>query len=83
MTIGASSSGDNKKKGGFSMSSSDQASQMESLPLGASAQEFLDYCTAERERRRNSGEPFDEEIFDQAIKMVVTKLSVLADEGWS
>jgi hypothetical protein len=73
----------NKKKGEFCMSSSDQTSQQENLPLGASAQEFLDYCAAERERRRNSGEAFDEETFDQAMQMVINKLRVLADEGWS
>lgn len=65
------------------MSSSDQASQLDNLPLGASAQEFLGYCAAEKERRLNSGEPFDEEAFDQAMQMVVNKLRVLADEGWS
>jgi hypothetical protein len=51
--------------------------------MGASAQEFLDYCAAEKERRLNSGESFDEETFDQAIQMVLNKLGVLADEGWS
>ncbi|MEW8079915.1 MAG: nodulation protein E [Candidatus Thiodiazotropha endolucinida] len=65
------------------MSSSDQTTQQENLSLGASAQEFLDYCTAEKERRLNSGEAFDEETFDQAMQMVISKLRVLADEGWS
>jgi hypothetical protein len=65
------------------MSSSDQTTHQENLSLGVSAQEFLDYCTAEKERRLNSGESFDEETFDQAIEMVVKKLRVLADEGWS
>ncbi|MCU7874044.1 MAG: nodulation protein E [Candidatus Thiodiazotropha sp. (ex Lucinoma borealis)] len=65
------------------MSSSEQTTHQENLSLGASAQEFLDYCTAERERRLNSGEAFDEEAFDQAIEMVMSKLKVLADEGWS
>ncbi|MCU7804459.1 MAG: nodulation protein E [Candidatus Thiodiazotropha sp. (ex Lucinoma kastoroae)] len=65
------------------MSSSEQTTHQENLSLGASAQEFLDYCAAERERRLNSGEAFDEEAFDQAIEMVMSKLKVLADEGWS
>ncbi|MBT2971060.1 MAG: nodulation protein E [gamma proteobacterium symbiont of Ctena orbiculata] len=65
------------------MSSSDQTTHQENLSLGASAQEFLDYCAAEKERRLNSGEAFDEETFDQAIQMVINKLGVLADEGWS
>ncbi|MCU7891250.1 MAG: nodulation protein E [Candidatus Thiodiazotropha sp. (ex Ustalcina ferruginea)] len=65
------------------MSSSERTTHQENLSLGASAQEFLDYCAAERERRLNSGEAFDEEAFDQAIEMVMSKLKVLADEGWS
>lgn len=65
------------------MSSSEQTTHQDNLSLGASAQEFLDYCAAERERRLNSGEAFDEEAFDQAIEMVMSKLKVLADEGWS
>ncbi|MGD8911665.1 MAG: nodulation protein E [Candidatus Thiodiazotropha sp.] len=65
------------------MSSSDQTTQPGDLPLGASAQEFLDYCTAEKERRINSGETFDEETFEKAVQMVINKLRVLADEGWS
>jgi hypothetical protein len=73
----------NKKNGELFMSSSDQSSHPENLSLGASAQEFLDYCAAEKERRLNSGEAFDEEIFDQAIQMIMNKLRVLADEGWS
>jgi hypothetical protein len=73
----------NNKKGEFCMSSSDQTSQQENLPSGTTVQEFLDYCAAERERRLNSGEAFDEETFDQAMQMVINKLRVLADEGWS
>ncbi|MCU7919300.1 MAG: nodulation protein E [Candidatus Thiodiazotropha sp. (ex Dulcina madagascariensis)] len=65
------------------MSSSDQITQQENASLGMSAQEFLAYCAAERERRQNSGEAFDEETFDQAIEMVLGKLRVLADEGWT
>ena len=65
------------------MSSSDPITQHENTPMGASAREFLSYCAAERERRLNSGEAFDEQAFDQAIEMVLSKLQVLADEGWS
>ncbi|MCU7845688.1 MAG: nodulation protein E [Candidatus Thiodiazotropha sp. (ex Monitilora ramsayi)] len=65
------------------MSTSDQNVSQTHPALGASAQEFLDYCNAERERRLNSGETFDQETFDQAMEMVLNKLRVLADEGWS
>lgn len=65
------------------MPMSDQTPIQVPQGLGASAEEFLAYCNAERERRLNSGEPFDEEAFEQAIQMVLDKLRVLADEGWS
>jgi hypothetical protein len=65
------------------MSTSDQNGDQAESALGPSAQEFLDYCNAERERRLNSGEEFDQEAFDQAMEMVLNKLRVLADEGWS
>ncbi len=65
------------------MSNSDQSGDQAESALGPSAQEFLDYCNAERERRLNSGDVFDQEAFDEAMQMVLNKLRVLADEGWS
>lgn len=65
------------------MSTSDQSPSQLPEGLGASAEEFLAYCNAERERRLNSGDSFDQEAFDAAIQMVLDKLHVLADEGWS
>jgi hypothetical protein len=65
------------------MSTSDETTQQENIKIGPSAKEFLDYCNAERERRLNSGESFDEQAFGQAIEMVISKLRVLADEGWT
>jgi adenosylcobinamide kinase/adenosylcobinamide-phosphate guanylyltransferase len=44
------------------MSMSDQTPIQTSEELGTSAEEFLAYCEAERERRLNSGEPFDQEM---------------------
>jgi hypothetical protein len=65
------------------MSTSDRTPSQSPEGLGASAEEFLAYCNAERERRLNSGEAFDQEAFDAAIQMVLDKLRVLADEGWT
>jgi hypothetical protein len=65
------------------MSMSDQSPGPVPDDLGASAEEFLAYCDAERERRLNSGESFDQEAFDAAVQMVLDKLRVLADEGWT
>lgn len=64
------------------MSLSDQATG-NSDDLGISAKEFLDFCNAERERRLNSGEAFDQAQFDEAVEMVLRKLRLLAEEGWS
>ena len=64
------------------MPTSEQTAQQENMQTGPSAKEFLEYCNAERERRLNSGESFDEQAFDRAIEMVMGKLRVLADEGW-
>ena len=65
------------------MSMTDQTTSQVPAGLGASAEEFLAYCDAERERRLNSGEPFDQEAFEAAVQMVLDKLGVLADEGWT
>jgi len=64
------------------MSLSEQTTDQAVEGLGASALDFLAYCNAERERRLNSGEAFDQEAFEQAVEMVLSKLRVLADEGW-
>ena len=65
------------------MSLSDQATGSTSEDLGASAREFLAYCNAERERRLNSGEATDQAAFDEAVEMVLRKLQILAEEGWT
>jgi hypothetical protein len=65
------------------MALSDQATGFTSEDLGASAREFVAYCDAERERRFNSGEAFDQTAFDEAVEMVVRKLRILAEEGWT
>ena len=65
------------------MSMSDQTPGQTEEGPGSSAEEFLAYCNAERERRLNSGEAFDQESFELAVQMVLDKLRVLADEGWT
>jgi hypothetical protein len=46
-------------------------------------QEFEEYCAAEKESRRNSGDPFDVEAFEQAVKIALQQLSNLQKEGWT
>jgi hypothetical protein len=49
--------------------------------LTTPSQEFAAYCQSEMERRRNSGEPFDEEAYLAAMELALTKLRILEDEG--
>ena len=65
------------------MALSEQTTGANREDVGGSAQEFLNYCNAERERRLNSGEPFDQAAFDEAVEMVLARLSALAEEGWT
>jgi hypothetical protein len=71
------------KQGEIRMSSSDHDTQSEHIPAGPSAREFLNYSKDERQRRENSGEAFDEQTYDEAVQLVLSKLRVLADEGWT
>jgi len=43
--------------------------------------EFISYCEAEFERRRNSGADFDESRYQQAMNLVVEKLRRLEEGG--
>ena len=42
---------------------------------------FADYCRAERDRRANAGAPFDAELFDEAVDLVLRRLHMLEEEG--
>ena len=42
---------------------------------------FAEYCAAELEHRRNSGDEFDEDLFAEAVDLVVRKLRNLEEEG--
>lgn len=54
------------------------------LPVGSQvipSQEFAAYCEAEFERRANSGQPFDEAGYREAMEMVKRALEILEAEG--
>jgi hypothetical protein len=51
-----------------------------SAELGGPVQDFLVYCEAEFERRRDSGEESDEASYKEAMDLVVRKFQAL-DEG--
>lgn len=44
---------------------------------------FENYCLAELERRRNSGEDFDEAAFIEAMQLTIARLQTLEDEEQS
>jgi len=50
------------------------------LGVQGPAQDFLDFCAEERERRFNCGEPFDQTLFDEAVALVRRRLDALAGE---
>ena len=45
------------------------------------SESFAEYCAAEFEHRKNSGDEFDEELFTEAVDLVVRKLRNLEEEG--
>ena len=57
--------------------SADQSAELH----GASA-DFARYCEAEFDRRRNSGESFDEAHYREAMEMVLRSLQALEAEGY-
>ena len=59
--------------------------ELQITPLGGSelrgsAEEFAAYCEAEFERRRNSGEPFDEPAYREAMALTLRRLRALSGE---
>ncbi|MGV6827232.1 MAG: hypothetical protein ACWA5Q_09660 [bacterium] len=42
--------------------------------------EFREYCEAEFERRRNSGNDFDEQAYTAAMEAALAKLKILEEE---
>ena len=57
------------------------ASQINREALRGPARDFVEYCDEEQERRRNSGENFDEDSFQKAVELVLSRLQVLDDGG--
>jgi hypothetical protein len=42
---------------------------------------FAEYCAGEMEHQRNSGEAFDEPLFQEAVDLVLRKLRNMEEEG--
>lgn len=51
------------------------------IEVPPSALEFFAYCEAERDRLRNTGESFDEALFDAAVDLALRKFHVIEERG--
>ncbi len=51
--------------------------------LQGSSADFAAFCEAEFERRRNSGEAFDEQDYRAAMEMTLRRLRTLEEEGYA
>lgn len=57
-----------------------------SKPLGRATlqgpiKDFSTFCETEIERRKNSGEDFDESLFHEAVDLVVRRLKAMEERG--
>ena len=62
------------------MSDPDSTS-IDTSQLQGSALDFFEYSTDELERRRDSGDEFDESAFHEAVELVMRRLKHLEEEG--
>jgi len=58
------------------MSKKDKSKPLSSSDIRGPEAHFNAYCEDERERRSNSGETFDEALFEEAVKLAKRKLQV-------
>jgi hypothetical protein len=65
------------------MSQDDTLPIVDTAEVPPSALEFFAYCEAERDRLRNTGEPFDESLFNAAVDLALRKFQVLEERGAS
>ncbi len=60
--------------------SPDEDRPLSSADRGGPLQDFLAFCEAELERRRDTGEQFDEAAYKEAMDLVVRKFQALEVE---
>lgn len=65
------------------MSGEDQISQSGAVGVPRPSEAFSAYCNAEFDRRRNSGEPFDEATYHEAMQLTLRKILQLEEEGYA
>lgn len=65
------------------MPGEEQISQPGTVGVARPSEAFSAYCDAEFERRRNSGEPFDAETYQEAMQLALRKIRQLEEEGYA
>ena len=65
------------------MSGEDQIKPLSTSELQGPTKDFARYCEQEFERRRNSGEPFDEAAYREAMEMTLLRLQAMEEEGYA
>ncbi len=63
------------------MSSSEKTRPLSLHHPQRATEAFAEYRDTERERQRNSGDDFDQSLFDEAADLVMRKLEQLEEEG--
>ena len=61
--------------------SSELSKPLSRATLKGPVKDFETFCEAELDRRRNSGEDFDESLFEEAVDLVVRRLKALEERG--
>jgi hypothetical protein len=71
---------DRKQSQDLQMTSETSFKPLSTSDLTRPSSGFEHYCEAELERRKNSGEEFDEAAFLEAVELTVARLRMLEDE---
>ena len=61
----------------------EQINPSDSSAESGPSEAFIAYCNAEFDRRRNSGEPFDEAAYREAMALTLNKIRALEEEGYA
>lgn len=65
------------------MPGEEQVNPSVSVSVTSPSEAFTTYCEAEFERRRNSGEAFDETSYQDAMNLALGKIRALEEEGYA
>jgi len=65
------------------MSADQKIKPLSTSGLLGPARDFSEYCEAEFERRRNSGNAFNEAAYREAMEMTLRRLQALEEEGYA